>query len=1232
MTKNTDDHVADRREAATGEFRLTKEQAAALELDHNVALTAGAGTGKTTALTERYLHILEAEPEVGPEEIVTITFTNDAANELQDRIRDTIGDRLDDADRESYPRWRTVRDDLEDGYIHTIHGFCARLLREHVVDAPVTPDFEVYDETDAAVLAREVVRQELDDRLEVGDGDVSRLARLWNRATLEDVLVGLIQQRPESDDWANRWRNETPADYVDYVWDDIHPISPSFAEELFAQEEVRTAFAVIRDLKADSVLDDVAPTDDDGADTVETVTRLLDEYDPLNENASSRGRQRFLDDLCAYLTTNEGSRDGRDWKYWGSAGRWSDAGRESDQDRLETAIETLFDTIDPESLEFGVETDRASAHYVLALARLYDGVRDAYEMVKDERNVQDYDDLVETTIGFLEDTPAVRERLRKQFAYVMVDEVQDTDPRQWELVRLLTSDDTEDFDARNVFLVGDEKQSIYRFRGADVTAFADARQELADANPDGVETNRELSGNFRTVEETLQFCNELFDGDGVFDAFGDEYEPFEARPQELTPARESGTDVVGRCEYLLVPDDDHDELHAPGYLEGTPRFTETGEREAYAIAARLTRLLADPPAVYDVDGEKKDDASPEDVTILLRSRTRLTAYERALDEYGVPYTVVSGTGYYDTPEITALLNLLRVLENPNDDIALYGILRSTLFGIPDDELAPLRVVDEDLWRALGNTDSDRVNDDLADAYDCLQRWRQLAGTHPDVSADSTTPWGTLLSRIIDESGYIASVAGDERPRQAAVNVNRFREQVRRWEEAGIKTIAELRSRLELRQDVETHADEATIPEDVDGVQIRTIHSAKGLEFPIVVVPEVGTRFNFGTAVDDDGKVLFDELDVGDDTGTGREPVIGLKTPTPDDAFADEHTLARRVVRERVRRHERAELKRLLYVAATRTRDHLLFSGLHEINEEGDDYRLAEPDDPEEATRWRDWLQPILLDEETTPQQLTTTDAVRNSLGESTYRIRRPEPPIDDWHGDDDSEEPSLRIDIPSPAAHRRTIVVTATDYASMRTGDSVTYLEDAADGDGSAPEKGLSPTTLGTIVHRICETRLDRSRWDQFARDVAKRTGENVLREDLERIETYCERALAFVNDREATLDIVSSRAELSVTARFEQAHVVGDIDHLAITPDAFHVIDYKTNDTSDRSIGELSEQYWPQLDAYAVALHQSDPLRAVELSLYFTDAEESRTRRLEPAELDDLEAIVRSHVSDRTS
>ncbi|MFC6793534.1 3'-5' exonuclease [Halobaculum halobium] len=307
-------------------------------------------------------------------------------------------------------------------------------------------------------------------------------------------------------------------------------------------------------------------------------------------------------------------------------------------------------------------------------------------------------------------------------------------------VRALTGTDPREFDSQNVFLVGDEKQSIYRFRGADVTAFSEARHRLSAANPEGVSAELPLSGSFRTVEPTLSFINDLFEM--VFEPESDERQPYEAEPQRLTAERREGTDIDGLCEYLLVPESSGNGLlDADNPLE-QDQFINTAHREASALAARLSQLFADPPQVYDEETDEYRDAEPRDVTVLLRARTRLEFYERAFDEAEIPYTVVSGMGFYDSPEVTALVNLLRVLEDPTNDIALYGVLRSPLFGVTDDRLARSLAAgnrdSDSLWAGLQDADGN-----LADAYELLTDWRAAAGLDASSGSKQASRCGVL---------------------------------------------------------------------------------------------------------------------------------------------------------------------------------------------------------------------------------------------------------------------------------------------------------------------------------------------------------------------------------------------------------------------------------------------------------------------------------------------------------
>jgi len=1198
------------------EFSPTTEQEEALELDQNIAITAGAGTGKTTTLTLRYLEMLESDPGIGPENIATITFTNDAANEMQERIREEVAERLSEApesDEYDYSRWRSIKDELENGYIHTIHGFCSRLLREYVVEAPVQPEFDTLDEADAKVLMQEVVRETIDARWEANE-DIRRLARLWNRDSLEQVLVGLLDSRPMSTEWATHWEGSTVDEYLNHIWSTFYPIDRSTAEELLKEESIQEALHTICGLHDEEF--EIDP-EDKGMQFMRNVTRVVRDTDVHTNDAEGYDWQRALDSLCDHLTSNSGERyTGRQrFRYRGSKSNWS--AYEEDQEQLDAAVSVLLEELEPEEREFvgGLDTEWNSSHYVLSLARLYCTVLEEYRQTKSDQNALDYHDLIQTCIKFLNADAHVCEQVQSQFEYVMIDEMQDTDLLQWKLIKLLTAGDTDDFDAQNVFLVGDEKQSVYRFRGADVTTFGSAREDLASANPDDIETTKELRGNFRTIEETREFLNALFDE--VFEPMDDEYRDYEAEPQALTDERREGRNVTGSIEYLLIPDEDVPALHGDDYLDQTPRFAGHGEREAYALASRLTSLLDDPPEIYDEDEGYLRPAKPEDITILLRARTRLKEHERALDAYEVPYTVVSGTGFWDAPEITALINLLRFFENPGDDIALYGVLRSPLFGFPDEDLARLHSEDHSLWTAL-----QMAENDLKDAARLLSEWRQLAAVSAQVSADTTIPWGTLVSQIIDDTGYIASGGADERPRQAAVNINKFREQLRAWEEGGVKTVSELLTRIDRRKEIESHADEATIPEDADGVKIRTIHSAKGLEFPVVAIPEVGTEFNFQGDVDDYGKVYLDELDTA---GSESEPVLGLKAPSADDPYEHKNTLARTRIQDEVRMQERAELKRLLYVAATRARDHLLFSGVHSIDANEEGLGLGDANDAADARYWRDWLQPILLEDEDGDARhildpLSIGAEHTTTIRGSEYTVRVPTAPVRDWDTSASTEREYPQIDIPAPETSTPPTSITATNFAkALSPDDTAVYTDELEEDAASLETDGLQANQLGTIVHKLCELGPDRNRWRSIASRLGSVLDDTVTDRDLDRIEEYTERCLQFrdgvIEDESPT----TIHEELSVVARLEAGRIVGDIDMLLVTPDSYHVIDYKTNDTSQRSVDDLSEKYWAQLEVYAAALHQNDDSRRVHTTLYFADADEHRITTHDMLSLDIL-------------
>ncbi|MCL7419098.1 MAG: UvrD-helicase domain-containing protein, partial [Halalkalicoccus sp.] len=224
---------------------LTNEQQAAVDaLDRNVTLTAGAGTGKTTTLTARYLKMIEASLEdessaadvLLPENILTTTFTKRAANELEASIRTEITERIASLDIEEFDAWRTVADELEHGYIHNLHGFCSRLLREHAltIDA-VDPGFETLDENETTALIDDTVGDVLEDY--ENHESIATLARQFTRSQLHNILTDLLAERPESLEWAERWADATEDEYLAFVESELHPIDPDAATGVLAHPE-----------------------------------------------------------------------------------------------------------------------------------------------------------------------------------------------------------------------------------------------------------------------------------------------------------------------------------------------------------------------------------------------------------------------------------------------------------------------------------------------------------------------------------------------------------------------------------------------------------------------------------------------------------------------------------------------------------------------------------------------------------------------------------------------------------------------------------------------------------------------------------------------------------------------------------------------------------------------------------------------------------------------------------
>lgn len=1223
------------------EFTLESEQqVAARTLDRNVTLRAGAGSGKTTTLTERYLTVLRAhldgpaelqkerkadeppyrlpdeiaqitDPDEArrlPERIVVTTFTERAAEDLKQSIRAKIRERLEDIDDpHRWRRWRAAADGVEASYIHTVHGFCNRLLEEYAVTHPdVDPQFDVLEEDESRLLITEVVTE----LIETEPAETRTLAPLFDRRKLVSVVSDLIAQRYLTTQWLAEM--ESFADETEYeaFLVNAHPFDADPATLLpELQQHVRSLChlldsSAVRDGLGSRSMNRVGTELQQWADGVVDVSH--DQFTPFEQLS-----------LCLELSdrlTNGSNEAYGDGTYYGTKGFRNGTGDAALA--YADAMSTLLETLAPaeRAIDAAIEPDREAYEYLTALGSLTDKALEKYHSRKQRQSVLDYDDLIEQTRTFLTDDSQAVKQLRSDIQYVMIDEFQDTNERQWQLVQALVSP-PDAFTANNVFIVGDTKQSIYRFRDADVTVFDTAEQALDNANerygtPDD---GPPLTTNFRTLPAPLDAINGLFEQ--IF-GYGDD-KPYEAVAEPLRPDRKATGTVAPTVEYVPVPVDDtlRDRLLEPGHDIRSLPASEPATIEATAIAARIVDLLDD------------RTVEPRDIAVLIRSRSALKDYERALRVASLPYTVVKGEGFFDTSEIRAVISLFKTLVDPSDEIALYAALRSPLLGLADETIAATHEQETPLWKRLQN-----ATGETGIAAEDIQRWREYAGTAESTADPRLDSWVALFEKIIEESGYLAAVAADERGIAAVANVDKFREKLREFDADGVPTLERVLTRLDAQAEQGRAEAEANVAESGNGVRILTIHEAKGQEFPVVVVPGVSKGFNNRARISN-GSVEFELTPVA---GT-RRPIVGLKVPGNWGDGAED-TLLRHLAKDRRQAEEQAEEKRILYVACTRAEDHLILTGQHRADEAHP--TGVEPPEPDEPSSMRDWVQPTIFG--TAEQaveswnQLATNGTVQRQLeyesngererGEIVVRVP-PKPTT--YMGEREPIEPETQR---SPFAYDRPweISLPASGLSRLEDGTATVTVDETErvirleETDETGTDTGVGTASdmpasvFGEAVHRLCEVQPPRSQWEAFIEQVIQEqysrgddSLEPVLAADFTPIIAAAERGVAFLDSLHQGRTVEATYDEYPIELSIPNGTVRGYIDHLVVTPSAYHVVDYKTDrKRADERISAFLQRrathHEPQVIAYAAALKQADPARDVSVSLFFTDVNES--------------------------
>jgi ATP-dependent helicase/nuclease subunit A len=828
---------------------LTPQQDAAVtRREVSVVLSSGAGCGKTHVLTERYLSHLREGAEVG--QVVAITFTDRAARQMRDRIRRAVLAELRAArDEEHAERWARHLRALETAQISTIHAFCGTLLRQLAVEAGIDPLFDVLDEVMAANLRSEAHADALQELLTAqgtaGD-DLRELVFLYGwRPTVAAVehLVGAADA-PAWQDWLRR----SPED-IARVWVEHHrrELLPEYIKYLVAASpRIARCLWLLR------------TTACVGPETRENIRRILDETPRLATAPDLAAEVKELTEAAKV-----GKERGKAWK---TDEDYEAVKKAFEGYRAELADRLALFTEEPENVA-------AAAAAGQRFLRVASEAALAYARRKRRAGVVDFDDLLLMTRDLLRDRPEVREALQRRYRHLLVDELQDTDPVQMEVVGALCGGG---LTTGKLFGVGDYKQSIYRFRGADASLFRGLRQSMPHDGRLG------LTVNFRSQPAVLHFVNALFA------RHIEQYEPLVAHHTQVTP---------GPCVEFLW-----------SRREEKENVGESRRREADAIARRVAAMVAGEALVAEGEGVERRPrrVRPGDVVLLFRSMSNVAIYETALRNHGLDYYLVGGRAFFAQQEIHDLLNLLRALENPRDEVSLASTLRSPFCCLSDEALFFLARHRDGPWAGLHDEATlAQLPDDqrpaAARARRHLDRWH---------ARKDRLPIARLLGEVFADSGYDAAMRFEHLGDRKLANLWKLQEMARAFDRSGLFGLAEFIGRLgEMvsRQPREEQA--ATQPESADVVRLMTIHQAKGLEFPVVFVPDLAAR-----------------------TGGAQQPAahwdarLGcvVRPPADEDPppFPD---FAARLWKAREAVEELHEDLRTLYVACTRAQDYLVLS-------------------------------------------------------------------------------------------------------------------------------------------------------------------------------------------------------------------------------------------------------------------------------------------------------------------
>lgn len=805
----------------------TPEQALAINtIKSNVSLLAGAGSGKTYVLMKRFVQILRSDLSVNPTNIVAITFTRKAADEIKGRVRQAVSECVEQAQNDlERLRWQEHLQKVESAPISTIHSLCSRILRDNPVETQLDPEFTILEDFEAQDFFKETLQQYLRKNIKE-NAALRRLVQTYGVNSFVNQVTAL------GDKLSELVREDNLAEPYLKAKEEL----PALQQKLFAA--VRTVIEAREALGAKTK----------GRQTLTEAAGLLDEM---------QKQLLALEPDCSLLD---------------ASGVVKVSGK-----ALAAELTNLKNL-------------RQELNHVLLNAKGCDLVQDWLAVLqefyaclsarKQENNVLFNDDLDLLAIEHLQKNEALRQKYQERYKYIMVDEFQDTNERQRQLIYLLCGNKLDN--TNNLFIVGDVKQSIYRFRHADVSVFNRVKEDIAQ----NAGQNLGMKTNFRSTQSIVESCNTAF------------CQLMDLPKEEICLEHHEGANTGGAKVCLLqVPyKSKDDDLGAK---------EDKWQKEAEAIAAYLQQELP------KVEPQLRPGASK---AILLRAMTHCEILRQTLQGYGINCVVVKGKGFYEQQEVLDILNLLAALHNRYASLELAGALRSNYFGLDDATLTQLfwqTENDKPLWDVLQAVGSGELQLNLqpeqqALAMQAAERLRSLR----QAAALMALP--ELFAQLWDELKPEFVLSQQENGPSKLANVKKLRRLAQQYCQTKQASLAEWLQNVKDLRASSSKEPAATVQAD-DALQIMTIHNSKGLEFDLVILPQL------------DKSVKVDTASIKYLPGKeGEQGLLGIKVPNKEMQLQNSGVYEQAKTRDSELEEE--ESRRLLYVAMTRAQKQLLMVG------------------------------------------------------------------------------------------------------------------------------------------------------------------------------------------------------------------------------------------------------------------------------------------------------------------